>query len=312
MLGQHILDDDPRLSILRHLGLNGWSFKDALTALDVAARMAKTRALLVIDALNEGRGLSTWRNHLAGFIGEVNAHERIVLVLSCREEYLPYVVSEELLADPQPYSDTDGKPPQNCEPLGKLIRIAVEGFSSADEKEHALQQFMDAKGIARPTAPILDEEFFNPLFISSVCRAMAKAGITVFPRGLHGASDIFGFVLQTKSKALGTRHDGTPAVYQALRRALHSLAEAMLYRRADHVRLDEANTLVNAAFVTLPIEGHGWLAVLEGSDLLRRDVRAHNKALGGVLNAGRGYPLYVSTTPGPDDRRPTGSHMPRH
>jgi hypothetical protein len=131
---------------------------------------------------------------------------------------------------------------------------------------------MDEKGIARPTAPVLDEQFFNPLFMTSVCRSMAKAGVKVFPRGLHGASEIFEFVLRTKTQALGTHHDGTPAVYKALLRALYNLAGVMIERQADNVPLNDASALVNAAFETLPIRDQSWLSVLEGSDILRRDV----------------------------------------
>lgn len=271
VLGQHIIDDDPRASILKQLELTGWSFSDALAALDLAAETASTRALLVIDALNEGRGLDVWRNHLASFVRQVNAYHRITLVLSCREEYLPYVVPQELLAEPRPYPDQEGRPPQDCAPLGKLVRIPVDGFSSTQERELALRIFLDAKGIARPTAPVLDDEFFNPLFMSSVCRAMSKAGVKAFPRGLHGASEIFDFALRTKAKALGTRHDGTSAVYNALLRALDDLAGVMVARHIDHIPLREANGLVSTAFEALPIHDKAWLEVLEGSDILRRD-----------------------------------------
>ncbi len=273
LLGQHILDDDPRWSILNHLELRKWTVRAFLTALDLAAEMCGTRALLAIDALNEGRGLSVWRgNHLASLVREVSEHDRLVLVLSCREEYLDYVIPEGLLAQPGCYPDKEGRPPKDCAPLGKPVKVAVEGFRTEEERESALRIFMDAKGIARPTAPILDDEFFNPLFMSSVCRSMAKAGLKVFPRGMHGASQIMAFVLETKSKALGTAHDGTAAVYNALLRALNSLAKAMIDAHADHVPLYEANTLINAAFQTLPVVGDSWLTILEGSDILRQDV----------------------------------------
>jgi len=272
LLGQHILDNDPRASILKHLGLADWSFLDVLAALDLAAEIAGTRAMLVIDALNEGRGLDVWRSHLPAFVRDVNEYERLVLVLSCREEYLPYVVPDELIAQPHPYGNADGRGPRDCDPLGKLVKVSVQGFHWAHEREAAMRRFMDEKGIARPTAPILDDEFFNPLFLSSVCRSMAKAGIKVFPRGLHATSELFEFVLKTKAKALGTPHDGTPALYNALLRALDNLASAMVERRDDNVPLSEANTVISAAFDTLPMTGHSWLTILEGSDILRRDV----------------------------------------
>jgi len=262
VLGQHIMSNDPRASILQRLEIADWSFHDFLAALNLAAEAAKTRALLVIDALNEGLGTDVWRNHLASFLREINEHERIVLVVSCREEYLAYVVSSDLILDRL----SEGGP------HGKLVRVSVDGFRTTEEREAAVQSFMISKGIVPPTAPVLDDEFFNPLFMSSVCRSMAKAGVKVFPRGLHGTREMFAFVLETKSKAFGTRHDGTPRAYQALLAALGDLAGSMVERRADSVPLSVARELIDEAFKGLPIVEQEWLDSLEGSDILRRDV----------------------------------------
>lgn len=185
-----------------------------------------------------------------------------------------------MIAEPSSYPGDDGQPPKDCAPLGKLVRVSVDGFRSTKEREVALQKFMDDKGIARPTAPVLDTEFFNPLFMSSVCRSMAKAGLKVFPRGLHGARDVFSFVLATKAQALGTRHDGTDRVRRALLAALNDLAGIMVKRREDHVPLADAMELIESAFRGLPISDQTWLAVLEGSDILRRDIEKPPKDSG--------------------------------
>lgn len=264
ILGQHLLGNDPIGSILQLLDLPGWSFHDALSALDLSAEAAKTRALLVIDALNEGRGTEFWRHHLRSFVQEVNRHERVFLIMSCREEYLDYVVPKDLM-----FSGT-GRDEQTL--IGRLVRVPVRGFQTTEEREVALQKFMDAKGIARPTAPVLDTEFFNPLFMTSVCRSMAMAGIKVFPRGLHAARDIFGFVLETKAKALGTAYDGTERLTRALLSCLDSLTAEMIARRADYVPLHTAITFIGEAFEALPIVSSSWLSVLEGCDILRVDV----------------------------------------
>lgn len=270
ILGQHILDDDPRVSILKRLELIDWSFHEMLTALNLVAEAADTRAMLVIDALNEGRGTDVWRNHLSSFICEINQHDRIVLVVSCREEYLEYVVPSAMIAAPNPYP-RDGQSPKDCSPLGKFVLVSVDGFRTIEERENALQMFMDNKGIARPTAPVLDNEFFNPLFMSSVCRSMAIAGIKVFPRGLRGTRDIFKFVLETKAKSLGTRHP-SERIYPLLRATLSDLVGIMVKQRNDYVPLSEAMDVIESGFHTLPINPQTWLDVLEGADILRRDV----------------------------------------
>jgi hypothetical protein len=272
ILGQHVLEADPRISIVQLLDLPGWSFHETLCALNLTAEAAKSRALVIIDALNEGRGVEIWRHHLLGFVREVNRHERIILVLSCREEYLDYVVPKDLI-----YSGV-GSDEQTL--LGRLVQVPVAGFRTAEEREMALAKFMDANGIARPTAPVLDEEFFNPLFMTSVCRSMAKADIKVFPRGLHGARDIFAFVLETKAKALGTPYDGGERAFRALLASLNDLAALMVGRRTDHVPLHEATGVIDRAFEALPLSNGNWRPILEGSDILRLDVE--NPAAGGA------------------------------
>jgi hypothetical protein len=273
ILGQHLLSDDPRASILQLLELADWSFHEFLTSLDLAAEAAGTRAMLVIDALNEGRGTEIWRNHLASFIREVNEHNKIFLVMSCREEYIDYVVlPREIIAQPHPYPREVHLLPVDCALVGKLVKVVVSGFQTLEEREAALKRFMDDNGIARPTAPMLDTEFFNPLFMSSVCRAMAKAGIKVFPRGFHGTREYFSFVLEMKAKALGTRHDANPKVHNAMRAALAGLAGIMVANREDKVPLADASRRVASAFAEFPITDNTWLHVLEGSDILRRDV----------------------------------------
>lgn len=274
ILGQHIVDDDPRLSILKRLELPDWTFHDALSALNLAAEATGTRALLVIDALNEGRGLFVWRKHLASFIAEVSRFDRITLIVSCREEYLPFVVPAESIAHTPGYPGPDGSPPKDCAPVGKFVRIEVAGFKTTEEREGALRRFMDEKGIVRPTAPVLDEVFFNPLFMSSVCRAMAAAKVSVFPRGLTGARAIFEFALRTKCAALLTRYDGTDQLYASLQGALSGLARRMVERLSDSVPINETQDILTKAFQALPLSDQPWLEVLEGADILRKDVEA--------------------------------------
>jgi hypothetical protein len=52
MLGQHIVDDDPRVSFLKRMEIADWTFHDALSALNLAAEAAGTRGMVVIDVRN--------------------------------------------------------------------------------------------------------------------------------------------------------------------------------------------------------------------------------------------------------------------
>jgi hypothetical protein len=276
VLGQHIVDSDPRNSILNQLQLDTkTNFSEMLAALNLAAEAGRTRALLVIDGINEGRGPEAWRTRLAGLVDEVLQHDRLVLVLSCREEYVDYLVPEDLVAPTDFHLrrwDTPWIDP------GKLMRIEVRGFASADEQENALRQFMDKNGIVRPAPMLLDPELFNPLFLSSVCRSMAKVGKTVLPAGLHGARTLFAFVLDVKCEAFGTPHDGKSALKLALRDALTSLAACMVKARIDHVPLKDCLDILEDRFRALPLRDDTWLDVLAGADILRLDMDARQDA----------------------------------
>jgi hypothetical protein len=176
-----------------------------------------------------------------------------------------------LVADRYPYRPS-GKP-QAAVP-GMLVKVQVSGFSTYEEQENALRQFMDKHGIARPGPMMLDAEFFNPLFMSSVCRGMARTGKKVLPRGLHATRDMFNFVLNVKCEAFGTEHDGKPGLPKVLRAALNSLAGEMVANQTDHVPFARALRLLQCQFEAFPLTGKTWIEVLEGADILRRDIDA--------------------------------------
>jgi hypothetical protein len=272
LLGQYFTDSDPRRSVVNKLEIPSWTFHEVLTALNLMAEIADTRALFIIDALNEGQGLEIWRQNIGSFIQEIRQHDRIFLVMSCREEYLDYVIPPGHPMNPRPGREA-GRQIEDLAAGQMITFLSLRGFSSFEEREKALAQFMDLKGIARPTAPILDPQLYNPLFLTSVCRSMAKAGIKIFPNGLDGAQKVFQFVLDAKAMALGSSHDGTPRVRDSMYLALHKLTAEMVEFRRDYVPLSRAEDIVSAAFKSLRLTGNQtWLSLLEGSDVLRRDV----------------------------------------
>lgn len=273
ILGQHLPNGNPRASICQHLELDGWAFTDLLSALDLAAEAAGTRALFIVDAINEGDGLQLWKDHISSFVSEVVSYPRIALIISCRDQYLPYVVDKELIADPYLFRP-DMNVVDDGELMGKLSHVRVEGFRTYEERRDALHIYCDAFNIVRPSVPLLDPEFYNPLFLSSICRSMAKAGMTSFPRGIRGASAIFEFVLEAKSRSLGTPYDRSSDAVKTLKAALDAIAGQMLADGTDYVPLATARDLIDRAFDGYPLRQLSWLTVLEGSDLVRRDVLA--------------------------------------
>jgi hypothetical protein len=253
LLGQDFLDADPRTTILNRFDFRGRSFEAFLGALDAAALATDSRAIILIDAVNEGKGLSVWPRELGRLLEELRRWPRIVLGISCRAEYLAATIPASV--------------------QGQLFRIELRGFQSSEEREQAAKVYLDRRGIVRPASPSLDPEFSNPLFLRIACEALLRSGQRIFPRGLRGAKRVFHFVFETRGRFLGTARDGTDDLVRPLIKALSSLARAMASARQDFLAIDEASQIVDGAFRPYPApEGKTWSDVLRGNGFLRKDL----------------------------------------
>ena len=82
-----------------------------LGAIDAAAEACGSRALIVIDAINEGTHREDWQNHLSSFLSDVAEYKHIAVLFSCRSTYLRYILPDESVL----YKD-------------RLVRIKHPGF----------------------------------------------------------------------------------------------------------------------------------------------------------------------------------------
>ncbi len=72
---------------MARLGLSEKPEAEFLAALDAAAEAKGTRALVLVDAINEGAGSGLWRNEIGGFLTQLRAYKHVACVISCRTEY---------------------------------------------------------------------------------------------------------------------------------------------------------------------------------------------------------------------------------
>jgi hypothetical protein len=149
LLGQQFAQGNPWDQCVRSLGLPTWPRDELLGALDAAGEAHHARALILIDAINEGAGANLWRHHLSGFVAELAPFKHIAIVIACRTEYLPFVI-------PRPVLDA-------------YPRVEVRGFATFAEEEAAAVQYLDQRGIVRPAGPLLAPEFSHPLFLKAGC-----------------------------------------------------------------------------------------------------------------------------------------------
>jgi hypothetical protein len=231
-LGQQLRDQALWPQLLQRLGLTTTSPDEFLGAIDSAAESAHTRALLLVDALNEGAGAKLWRAEIAEFLQQLHRYPNIAIALTCRSEYVEYLVPSGLLKS--------------------LERIQVRGFETQEEQAAAARVYLDKRGIARPATPWLSPEFVNPLFLRSCCNALEREGLREFPKGLTGTKAILSFYLESVAKHLDETRSGSQDLVAPTKRALAALARSMGTARRNYVPLKEATEIATDSFQPYP------------------------------------------------------------
>jgi len=232
LLGGQFRKDEPWAQIIRLLGLT-YTKEEFLGALEAAAQARGVRALILIDALNEGEGKDIWHKHLAGMLTTLLRYPWIGIAISVRTSYESTMIPEGLVPD-------------------KLIREVHLGF--ADHEYQATQTFFDDFGIERPSIPLLVPEFQNPLFLKLFCLGLKNHGLTKVPPGLRGITAVFNFFIESVNEKLSKPEylDFDPKS-QLVQKAVKKLAEAMAEKGSLWLPREEAQTIVNTL---LPREGY--------------------------------------------------------
>jgi len=224
LLGEQFRKDEPWGQITNLLGLS-CTRKEFLGALDAAAEAYDSKALILIDALNEGEGKYMWSSHLGGMLTAISRYEQVGIALSVRSTYLNQVVPDHLISD-------------------RLIKVEHTGF--ADHELQASKVFFDHYGIERPSIPLLTPEFQNPLFLKLFCEGLEASGLTRIPEGLQGISQIFSFFIDQVNEKLAhpERVSYHPSINN-VREAIERLAEEVAQRDRDWIPIAEAQGLIN-------------------------------------------------------------------
>lgn len=221
VLGGSFVDGEIWRQVGDQLGLTNVSPDELLGALDAAGEAAGTRALIIIDAINERGGIEIWKERLTAFLATADRFQHVAVVLSCRTTFLPYIVAD---------IDEDVLP-----------RLPHPGF--AGRAAEAAQHYLDQRGIVRMAAPNFSPEFENPLFLRTCCDALERRGETELPRGLAGVSGVFDFYFGAVSEAVTARMKLFPRL-RIVERALEAITAAMVTARSGYLPIDDALVLL--------------------------------------------------------------------
>jgi hypothetical protein len=242
------------------LGVEGRTADDVLGVLNAAGVRKGERTILLFDAINEGVGSQYWLQNFPEIISAIQKHSHLAAIFSCRDEYLPYAV-------PKTLSE-------------KLPTFLINGFSTPDEMERSAIKYLDSKGIARPNTPWLSPEFSNPLFLKSASEALHAKGLTEFPRGLTGISQIMALYLDALSWRTGLETINPEAISKSIKMCVRLVADKMANDGCDFVEIEEAIEFAESSFkARTPPEGKTWLQVLIETSLFRRDPPPYSKDL---------------------------------
>lgn len=180
LIGGQFRDEEPWAQILHMLGLS-CTRDEFLGALQAAAQLAGQRAVIYVDALNEGEGHLLWRKYLASILTVIQRYPWVALAVSVRSSYVKLIVPDEIY----PY---------------KMTRVPHFGF--ADQEYEAAKAFFDYYGIELPAVPILTPEFQNPLFLKLFCTGLKNRRLTKIPTGIRGITSVFDFFLDSVNEKL--------------------------------------------------------------------------------------------------------------
>lgn len=180
LLGNRFRDDEPWGQILRMLGLS-CERDQFLGAMQTAAQLSGRRAVIFIDALNEGEGRRMWEKWLPSMLECLQRYPWIAIAVSVRSSYEEWIIPAGLAPD-------------------KLIRHVHQGF--AGHEYDAAKAFFEHYGIQLLTTPMLTPEFQNPLFLRCFCLGLQNRGLTKLPTGIKGITSVFNFFLDSVNEKL--------------------------------------------------------------------------------------------------------------
>jgi hypothetical protein len=208
VLGQHLQPGPvwPQIARAVDLPMTGQELR---AALGVAARVRGAgRALLVVDAVNEGPGRALWRDQLNGFLADIARHPWLAVVLTIRDTYAPTVLPEDL-------------------PAGSPVWLTHPGLTGHEEE--ALVRYAEHYGLRLPDLPPLLPELRNPLFLRSMCLSVKARGLDSIPREAASLTWVFDGLLNAVNRAISdpARLD-VDLSDDLVRRAADALARAML------------------------------------------------------------------------------------
>lgn len=229
-LGTDFTDGAYESTITSKIGFAG-TFPEFLSSLNQIGIQVGSRALIMIDALNEGNLADLWKERLPGLIKSLVEYPAIGLVVSVRDTYFDDVIPDDV--------------EKNC----NATIIEHKGFKGLEYD--AVRQFCVAYKLNLPNVPILTPEFCNPLFLKIICDTLEAAGEKNFPHGFNGISTLFNQYFKNLDKKLANKkpeYKHRNVVSSSIKLLAHPIFES----KYNLLKTTEADSILQAHFPYCP------------------------------------------------------------
>ena len=213
---------DPWSRVAETLGLSPSLGADRLLdCLNAAGEASGYPLLLCVDAINETKPLSYWRNHVAALAHSVRRTPHIRLCLVCKSTYL----SRSIPAG------------------GDHLVVSHRGFTGIERQ--ACKMYFEHFNLRPPIAPILQPELANPLYLRLVCETLNKTRLDRLPPGWSGGgSAIIRDFLNQKASQFG--FDFENAQPGASTKCLINIVRAIADSEATSLSWSKARALIGS------------------------------------------------------------------
>ena len=229
-LGSDFSDGTYESTITSKIGFAG-TFPEFLSSFNQIGCQVGSRALLMIDALNEGKQANLWKDKLSGLIHSIDDYPAIGLIVSVRDTYFDDVI------------------PDDVESKSKATILEHKGFKGLEYE--AVKQFCLAYKLNLPNVPILTPEFCNPLFLKIVCDTLEASGEKDFPKGFNGVSSLFNCYFRIQDKQFGKKRPEYK-YRKVVSSSVKLLALPIFEAKYNLLRMQDADRILHSSFPSCP------------------------------------------------------------
>lgn len=249
VLGQSFVKSADPLEQLSGFISSSHDYQACLSEIERYAAEREDLALIAIDALNEGDGKGYWINHLQRFLDEMEKYPHIRIVVSVRSSYIDQTIPKEF--------------EENNETVAS---IELKGFESSSE---AIDAFCEYYGIEPPAFPPYGDEYTNPLFLKTLCRAISGNGVGGFELNLSFLSAIK-ICLKHSNTSVSNALD-CPEAAKIVEKAIVAIVSDAHFSKSGYLTYDEANEAIVSALSSYTSSAYRVLGLLEAEGILRID-----------------------------------------